>query len=326
MNVPHRMAHRAGGFTMIELMIAMLLGLIIIGGVIGIFLATQQTYRTNNALGEVQENSRLAFEMLAHDIRSAQLTGCNSKQNVANVLTNRATAWWANWDNAIKGYGSADPAASAVTGPGKQVTGTDSIQLLGAADTQMSISTHTPASGQFAINGVIGSLQNGDIVIVCDPDHAAILKITSAGPPITYNATATGNCTTDLSYPTNCSSTGTYTFGANAQIAPLSAVDWYIGNNSGGGTSLYRMTLVNTGGTPTPTAQEIVRNVTDMTLSYLQQDATQFQSAQEITDWTTVNAVQVQLTMQSTFQRAGTDNQPITRTYTAIITLYNRVN
>jgi type IV pilus assembly protein PilW len=318
MNASRRTA--SGGFTMIELMLAMLLGLVVVGGVIGVFLATQQTYRTNDALSEVQENSRLAFEILTHDIRNAQLTGCNNDGRVANVLSNSGAAWWANWNNALRGYTGGDPA---LAGSG-QVANTDSIQLLGAADTGMSVQTHTP--GQFTINGNVGNLQNGDIVIVCDPDHAVLLKVTNAAPPITYDAK--NNCTTGLGFPTNCDGgTGNaYTFHINAQIAPLSAVDWYVGNNPVGGTSLYRMALVNTGGAPTPTAQEMVRNITGMTLTYLQQGTAQFVPAKQVANWAQVSAVQVNLAMQSTFQRAGTNAQPLIRNYTATVTLYNRVN
>ena len=43
----------SAGFTLIELMIAMLLGLIVIAGVTSVFLATQRSYRTNEALGDV---------------------------------------------------------------------------------------------------------------------------------------------------------------------------------------------------------------------------------------------------------------------------------
>ena len=53
------------GFTVVELMIAMLLGLIVIGGVVSVFLANQRTYRTNQALGDVQDSSRIAFELMA---------------------------------------------------------------------------------------------------------------------------------------------------------------------------------------------------------------------------------------------------------------------
>ena len=114
----------SAGFSLIELMIAMLLGLIVIGGVVSVFLANQQSYRTNQALGDVQDGSRIAFEMMAQDIRNAGLTGCDSSGtgNITSVLKNSpaggGTTWWANWNNALIGYGNgtaADPAPPAAT-------------------------------------------------------------------------------------------------------------------------------------------------------------------------------------------------------------------
>src|SRR5215469_8159464 len=82
-----RLAGRADGFTLIELMVAMLLGLVVIGGVTSVFLAGQQTYRSNEALGDVEQGSRTAFELLSRDIRNAGNTGCDtSSGRVANVV------------------------------------------------------------------------------------------------------------------------------------------------------------------------------------------------------------------------------------------------
>ena len=65
LNVLPATRHAARGFTLIELMIAMLLGLIVVGGVSSIFLANQQTYRSNEALSEVQDGARVSFEICA---------------------------------------------------------------------------------------------------------------------------------------------------------------------------------------------------------------------------------------------------------------------
>ncbi|HET7222033.1 MAG TPA: prepilin-type N-terminal cleavage/methylation domain-containing protein, partial [Rhodanobacteraceae bacterium] len=84
-----RRTHRNRGFTLIELMIAMLLGLIVIAGVTSVFLAGQKSYRTNGALAEVEDGSRIAFELLARDIRQAGETGCDtSSGRITNVLKN----------------------------------------------------------------------------------------------------------------------------------------------------------------------------------------------------------------------------------------------
>jgi len=329
-------ARRPRGFTLIELMVALLLGLIVIGGVASVFLANQQTYRTNNALGDVQDSSRLAFEMLAHDIRNAQLTGCNNNVRFTNVLlngpANGGTAWWANWGNAIVGYGPgvADPAVTTGTAKTNRVSTTDSIELLGAADTTMSVNLHSPSAGtpNFTINGSAGDLQSGDVIIVCDPDHATILKTTKytdATKTITYDAT--NNCSTGLGYPGVCVASGNpYTFGQSALVSKLSAVDWYIGVNPNGGQSLYRVSLVNTAGVLSTTAQEMVRNVTAMTITYLQSGTTSFVTAASVTNWAGVTAAQVQLTLQSDDARAGTNAQALTRTFSTTATLRNRVN
>jgi type IV pilus assembly protein PilW len=81
------------GFTLIEIMIALLLGVFLLGGVIGIFISAKQTNREQDALSRLQENGRFAMEFLARDIRMADYRGCQTATppsldvtvNVANV-------------------------------------------------------------------------------------------------------------------------------------------------------------------------------------------------------------------------------------------------
>jgi type IV pilus assembly protein PilW len=331
-----------GGFTLVELMIALVLGLVVIGGVISVFLSNQQSYRTNQALGEIQDNSRTAFEFLARDIRDAGLTGCGNLGRVANVLRNSpsggGTDWWANWGNAIHGYDDAqiDPAVATGTAPTDRVANTDSIELLGAGDSTYTVDAPNSTTAQFKLNEPKTDLADGDIVIVCDPNQATILQVTNynvSNVTVVHNDGAgsgtPGNCSKGLGVPTVCTTTGTpYTYANNAQLAKLSAVDWYIGNNPAGGRSLYRETISNQAATPTPSYQEMVRNVTNMQIAYLVKGASSYVAASSgaLTDWSNVTAVQVQLTFQSTNQRAGTDVQPLQRNYTTTITLRNRVD
>jgi type IV pilus assembly protein PilW len=215
------------------------------------------------------------------------------------------------------------------------VSGTDSLQLLGAADTGLSVAA-TPSStaATFKLNDTTSDLTTGDVIMVCDPDHATIVQITNyisstvsvehqtgSGPP--------GNCSKGMGYPTPhpCTTNGNgYSFGPNSQIFKLGAADWYIGVNQLKGTSLYRVSVVTTGTTPTPTAQEMVRDVTAMAITYHQAPNTDFVAASAVSDWSKVDAVQVRLTLQSSDQRAGTDVKPITRIFAATTTIRNRVN
>jgi type IV pilus assembly protein PilW len=325
----------ASGFTLIELMVAMLLGLIVIAGVVSVFLANQRSYRTNQALGDVQDGSRIAFEMMSRDIRDAGLSGCSKNGRVANVLNaapggSATPQWWANWNNALVGYGGSqtDPAVTTGTAEKNRVAGTDSLMLLGGEGSGVSVKVNTEPAATFTLNETSSDLQVGDVIIVCDPDHATVVQITGfAGGTITHAASGTpGNCTTDLNFPTVCGSSASYVFATNSQITKLGAADWYIGINPIGGRSLYRVELINTAGVPTPTAQEMVRDVTDMRITYHQSGDADFKAATAITNWALVDAVQVRLWLESVDKRAGTDVKPLSRNFTATTTVRNRVN
>ncbi len=334
------------GFTLIELMIALVLGLVVVGSAIAVFLSNRQAFITNTALSNVQDGSRIAFELLAHDIRQAGLTGCGSTGGVANVLSNGpdngGTEWYANFDNAMHGYddASTDPALTGLT-TDKPVAGTNSIELIGADTLVGSVASDDEASATITLNAASTTLKDGDIVIVCEPDHAAITQVTqydNASKSLIHDTGATttpGNYLNNLAPPTNCnlSSTAPNQFCVNSTISELAAADWYIGTNAQKGTSLYRRTVINSGGVPTPTSQEMVRNVTTvgtmpaMTLTYHVANAKDFVNAGSITtaEWGQVDAVHVVLTLQSTSQRAGTDAKPITRQIATTIAVRNRV-
>jgi type IV pilus assembly protein PilW len=329
----------------------MLLGLLIIGGVIAVFLSNKQTYATHNAISQVQDSSRNTFELLSRDIRETGLTGCGNAGRIANVLNNGPNGastklWYADMANAIRGYdsGTDDPAVttSTATTPtsadvGKRVTGTDStngtssIQLVGGDGLGFTIATdgHDITNAKITLNESDALLAAGDFIVICDPDHAAITQVTNltTSPTILTLATGTtapGNCSTGLGFPTQCSSPGSvYTYIGNSQLSKLYAVDWFIGFNPLGGKSLYRIALA--AGVATA-AQEMVRDVSKMKITYHVQNATTFTNAAGVTNWGLVDAAMLTLTLNSTSKFSGTQsNSPITRDIPITVTLRNRV-
>lgn len=84
MNMQKSEKHKEqGGFSLVELMIAMLLGLILMIGVINVFLSSSQTYRLQEAMFRVQESGRFALDIMARDLRDAGF------QNVIPALPSR---------------------------------------------------------------------------------------------------------------------------------------------------------------------------------------------------------------------------------------------
>ncbi|MEW9623668.1 prepilin-type N-terminal cleavage/methylation domain-containing protein [Rhodanobacter geophilus] len=335
LQMTHGQPRRHRGFTLVELMIAMLLGLIVIGGVISVFLAGQQTYRANEAMGDVGDSSRVAFELLSRDFRGAGHTGCDDTNGrVANVLNN-ATLWYTNWSLPLQAYDDAskDPAISTITGDGAPVANTSSVLMLSTSNTDASVGSASGDPASFNINAASTQLAAGDIIVVCDFDHATIMQVTSYSGTSVGHASGTtvtpGNCTTGLGYPGNCSGSNSYTFLPNAHIGLLTASDWYIGTNptGTGGHSLYRVSVTyGATGASVSAPVEMVRNVSNMQISYLQSGGTAFGNAASIGNWSTVSAAQVTLTVQSANLRASVDNSaPLSRQFTSTITLRNRV-
>lgn len=343
----HLKIEKQYGFTLVELMIAMLLGLLIIGGVIAVFLSNKQTYATHNAISQVQDSSRNTFELLSRDIRETGLTGCGNSGRIANVLNNGPNGaatklWFADMANAIRGYdgSTADPAvafSTATTSPtsadvGLRVSNTSSIQLVGGDGTGLTVGNHDITNSRITVNETDALVAAGDFVVVCDPDHAVVAQVTSlTGSPAVLTlgtgTTSPGNCSTGLGFPTQCTSTtgNVYSYIGNSQVSKLYAVDWYIGFNPLGGKSLYRIALANGAATA---AQEMVRDVRNMQITYHSstQSPNTFISAATVTDWSRIDAVMMTLTLDSASKFAGTEtNTPVTRVIPITVTLRNRV-
>lgn len=331
-------AARMRGMTLIELMVAMVLGLVVIGGATSAIVASRESYRTNEALSQVQESARTAFELLARDLREAGVTGCDSSGRMANVLDSSAPTWWQTWYG-IAGYdgAEADGAVGFGTAVAQRIAGTDSVLLQGTEDAGVTIETHFPTSANFKINAPTTTIADDDILIVCDFDHAAMFRATnynSANVTVGHNTGGNGtpeNCSKGLGYPTDCSSVNgnAYAFGPNARLARMVAVDWYIGSNgreAEGGRSLYRHRL---GAASVPITEEVVAGVTDMQLTYREEGSEIFREAALIANWTNVHAVMVELTLRSGDQRVSTDTSVnsgrLQRTFTNVIALRNRV-
>ncbi len=67
--------HRSAGLTMVELLVAMLIGLFVIGGAAALFVATKHSYTDVERSGRAIENGRFALQTVAMDLRHAGFFG-----------------------------------------------------------------------------------------------------------------------------------------------------------------------------------------------------------------------------------------------------------
>lgn len=82
-----RTTTRDAGYSLIELMVAMSLGLLISAGVITIFIDTKETQRTQDMLVDVQETGRAAIDILTYDLRMAGAAGLTYPLSPITVST-----------------------------------------------------------------------------------------------------------------------------------------------------------------------------------------------------------------------------------------------
>lgn len=77
LNINHKCTgyRRASGFTLIELMVAMLIGLIIMGGVMQLFLTTRNTQRSSEDQIQMVADARFVMDTIAFDLRHAGIWG-----------------------------------------------------------------------------------------------------------------------------------------------------------------------------------------------------------------------------------------------------------
>jgi type IV pilus assembly protein PilW len=329
---------RQHGLSLVELMISMLLGLVLLSGVINIFTATRQVYRSNEGLSQLQESARIAFEMLARDLRQAGLAPCGNPGRIANVLKDADTDPLLNWVG-FEGFDTTEtdlPGVTTGSGVGERVAGTSALLVQSTQGKGFPLEGHQAASATMMIASTATDFTTGDILLVCDIDQSSLFQVDSlvvAGgkTTITHNKDSgtPGNCSRGLGFPTNCATTqgNPYTYPPNAYIGRFYSSVWYVGNNGrteDGGRSLYRARM-DKGNT---VYEEIVSGISGLVIEYHVSGMDDWQDAAAIGDWPSVDALKLTFTMVTADTRVSTEtagNGRLQRTITDIVALRNRI-
>lgn len=97
------------GFSVVEIMVAMTVGLILLLGITQLLLAGKKSFRLQNSTGVMQENGRYAMNFLTTSLRAADHWGGVEAGDVSGApsVTPRGScnaAWILDVDNGIQGY------------------------------------------------------------------------------------------------------------------------------------------------------------------------------------------------------------------------------
>ncbi|MBA57216.1 MAG: pilus assembly protein PilW [Pseudomonadales bacterium] len=344
------------GFSIVELMIAMVLGLVLMGGVIQAFISTKQTYNLNEEMAWIQENARFSVGFMAEDLRMAGYYGCASRaSSIANVLKDPDTSWVTDFGKGIHGYDGDSTSFPNTVFP-RPVTAslpnslpkTDVFTIHKAdLDNAFQVVSHNANSSVIGLQSP-HNFPDGTILIVSDCHHSAVFQSTAPQQnKVNHNpgnSVSPGNCTKGLGLPVVCSANGTgYTYKEDAFVMRAIGHAYYIDTASNGVPSLFRESL-DTGGSTT-TAEEMVQGVENMQIQYgLDKDGDsipdRYVDASDVgdDDWET-NVVSARITLllrsltelastPQAFSYLGTSYTPtdnyVRRVYSTTVKLRNR--
>jgi type IV pilus assembly protein PilW len=232
------LGRRMSGLSLVELMIAMTLGLATVGAVGWVYLGTSQTFRSQDAIARLQEGARYAFEVISNDLRMTGAAACSYRTS-ANIIPSYTTVWYANLFEQPLFSAEANGSAGATT------EFSDALRMIRADVTREHIVvSHAPPAITL---GAFTDISAGNPLLVTDCVNAAVFQAaTAASPSITY-----AGALPQTYVPSATSSPRVY---------PLYAATYYVDTNPAGVPALYRLTPAG--------AEELVEGVEDLQVTY----------------------------------------------------------
>lgn len=303
------------GFSIIEIMIAMLIGIFLLGGLMQMFISSKQTYKLQDTVSRLQENGRFAMDFLIRDIRGTGSWGCFSNSvNITSLLNPGGI-----FDGFATGIQGENNHVSTGTAD-KVLAGTDVISL-------RSTSALVDANGNDVVVKDIPSTTSADLKVSKDSTIADgdILFLSDCSDGNLFQAinvnTAGGfdnlvHNTGGTAKPGNASKEFTKIYGNDARIYTVKFVRYEIRTGESGQPSLFK---TENDGTP----QEFIEGVEDMQIEYgiLKtgnpfDSVEKYQTADQVTksnNWPKIGSVKITLLVRSLEDNLA--NAPIAYTY-----------
>lgn len=315
---------KQSGLSLIELMIAMALGLVLTLGVVQIFLGSSQTYRLTDALGKIQENVRFSMGQLQYDGRMAGHFGCligepfnqldeDDDDYEPIAYEGGAIMGWeaagtglgdefeivtleAGGGNWSSGGGEAIPDAIS----GQMLPGTDFFVVNGGQRSPVELDINPAAGGNPNTLGTTGgvTIEKDSILVVIagDCSGADLFQKTNQGTSLTKGGgNAPGNKT-----PVNEKFNGDYD--NDASIYTFTSTAYFIGEGASGEPALFRERL-DAGGAAAG-AVELAEGVENMQILYgvsggADRRADRYVSADDVGNWEEVVSIRIAMLYRS---------------------------
>lgn len=305
------------GFTLVELMVAMILGLLVVGGSLALFAGQRTTASMANQMSEVQSEARIALDALARDLRAAGDFGCWPVSNPTINKLNTSSAFDAaaggliGYNNGSTFPGTGSYGASTVKSYSPS-SSSSVVVFLGVSGSLSNIATSHGMSLQtddLVIKRPTVDFQANDVAVITDCVNWTKFQITSVSTDSSAStqtlAHAAGTTVSGLGGGNSDDSLGEL-FGVGATVGRLDAIWWYVAAGPTGQNALYRMSARD--GAPLLVSNRIERfHVTyDVASTSSGTVTSKDLEASAVTDWSLVRSARIQVLARSEkLSRAG---------------------
>ncbi|MCR6650534.1 MAG: PilW family protein [Cellvibrionaceae bacterium] len=303
------------GFSIVELMVAILIGLIILAGVIQVVITSKTTFLGQEEMSFIQENARYAMDVIGKDIQGAGYKGCAGQDaRVALVAGGDAKALEFLGLESLRGYLNENGAPNAYSGDLNNVAGgvkSESILIRSFRGPHHLLTSHSGQTLNFSAPH--GFSQHDYLGVVAeDCRRVGVVRISErTNTSVSYaSANNHGMSTIKPSLDKSiicpgaeCATGYSQNYNPGSVAMNFLAHAYYIGDSSAlpGSPALKRAVLTNRAGNGTVVSEELALGVEDIHFRYGIKNGgdTSYVLANAVTDWSQVFAVEVSLMMRS---------------------------
>lgn len=308
---PRRRQH---GVTLVELLVALLLGLLLTAGMIQVFIGNRATYEFNDSLSRIQENARFTLDHIAYNARMAGYSGCLSDVVIYNNLDGAANDFRDDIENGIQGHdanGTADddtydPGSDPLPGwtpalpaelVGRVLAGSDVLIVRSIGGSAISLVSPFTNASQLFVDPSHNFL-TGEILVVSDCQKASIFQVTNVDATGINIVHSNDNSFTPGNTSPNWDPEQDY--GLGAELARLQTFAFYVGVGADGRPALFQLRLRAVGNTSDFAAEELSGGIETMQVRYgIDNDndgaIDDLVAASAVADWTRVLSAEVSL-------------------------------
>lgn len=161
---PRPRLHSAG-LSLIELMIAMTIGLLLVIGMIQIFSASRATYQMQDGVARIQENGRFITQFLQKQLRMGGFMGCGSDLERGRQMTfvNHMDTYAGNtvddahrFQRPVEGFAAEDAPTTLFPSGHGPMTGTDVLVLRTASADSVPVLDVSQDAGHLILTATLG--------------------------------------------------------------------------------------------------------------------------------------------------------------------------